>query len=1412
MHIKKQYITDLLEENCSKFPTRFAVKDKFSECTYLELKENAIKIADTLIQKGVKSNETVVLLTQKNVFTVICFWGIIYAGGIPVLLDFDEGYDINKQKIKSLKPNHIILKEAEENQIAIEKKIGIISETILKKSLTSSKIEKQFKSPKISETCYMMTTSGTTGLPKVIQVSHSNLLHYIENSFKVFDSPLFVNSAHVTNFSTDLGFTNVLISLYTSGLLRIFDELESKDPHIFKSILKSDNINFIKTTPSHIDAMIPFFKEEDQITIDKIVLGGEKLPWKIARKIKEIGICNSLFNHYGPSETTIGVLIYPIKKLKNSIESVPIGKPFGEGKAYLVNIKNNIGELYIEGPGVTSGYYNNQDETKEKFFVNELTKQITYRTGDICKIDNNGNFIFLNRNDRQIKVKGYRVELDEIEKNISLNPEVEYTRVNTFINNGRTCIEAFVKTRENSTLKEIQVKEWLKSKLPFYKIPEKIYLDQQIVYTGNGKIDFNSLRGKTKTKINNSEIDFSNWEKSVLHCWEEIFGLTEVDQNFFELGGDSLSAINFIGKLQMLGFNTTLFDLNENPELSKFISLDRKQRTEANNTHKDFENLKLTSSQFEFLKKDEKHLDYYLQTGLFEIIGDLNSDFLSEAVYKTVEIHKDLSLKFFKISDKYFFENNEINPLLFEIFYLRNNLPIANQIIEITKKIASTICLQKGIIFKVALFKDVRSNKNYFFIACHHLIVDAISWKIILNEILSSYELINNKKSKKIVAESLRTVFYNTIKNNDSLEINTPKGLSQIPNQLPADIDISNKNSRSLAIIFPKNISQDLKNNEKINPKGEHVSNVLLSCFISSLYDFYEINKISIDVEFHGRPKLIGKEDVSSSVSWWSTTFPLDFNIKHKSAKNVANFVSTIAEYANTINSNPDIFETQTKTKSDIRFNFLGEFPESFKNPQIKLIPSTIPHCSTRSEENNKEYKIFFTSRFIDNELITDLQFSIDDRFTRSMREFATLFSNKLIKAIYASNSKKYLNQFHLYENSITSVGKSFYRLPVPKSIENKNKFILLTGSTGFLGSHILNELLEEKNTVVCLVRSNEVPKAKSKLLKKMRYYFPSKNFENNSSLKVVVGDLTQENLGMSSTDYKILSEMVDVVVHSAADVNLTKSYEELYNTNIYGTKQIIDFAKKGKKKKLHYLSTLAVSGLSQEDTKCFSESDFNIGQQFISSYEKSKYEAENLLKEEGEKNLDVIVYRVGHIAGNSITAKFQKNSEENRIIQILKGILSLKKVPDLFNEKISFSHVDIVSKMLVAVVTEKVSTSVNCLHLENPNYYSIKEILLMLDRIGYPISIVSNEEFKNSILFFEGGEDRRNIINRYSIWVNRHVSKSRNIVYDSTMSNDFFSHIGIVFPTLNEEWLKMLIDVALSNKPLEKKGKRSII
>jgi thioester reductase-like protein len=1188
-------------------------------------------------------------------------------------------------------------------------------------------------------------------------------------------------------------------------MLRILDREESTDPALFNKLIDEDNISLVKITPSHLLALVGDVQPKYKSPIKNIVLGGEKLSWETVKTILSLGICSNLFNHYGPTETTIGAIACKIEWSSPHFDvtgSVPLGSALGEGRLFLQAGAGDVGELCITGPGVSIGYFDNDIENEKKFFYRQIDgePQWCYRTGDICKALPDGNYEFLYRTDRQVKLRGYRVELGEIELALIAHPDIENVAVCMSDHRRDPVMNAYIKPVGGRVLNAAALRSWMQERMPSYKIPSNFFLYSKTPYNSNGKVDMTALKKMFSSEINpadyEAEIDTLSWAELVEWTWKKMLNKETVSpsDNFFETGGDSLLAIQLIGKLQRCGFAVHIADLNNHPVMSALIALaparasvDTKTPVAGTLQHV------FTFPQQSFLLRNEFNPDAYCQSILLETDNKIRVREMAIALNCLLKSHDQLEMAYRKKGSSYVKEKRPFHGTWLRTSVMDAAKPLTTQIQETSTGLLQEISLAKGSLFVAHVMVDPM-GKDYLFIACHHLATDVISWHIIINDLLEFYEQALHNGLPAIISENIVDQFLHEISPatdfTDPVPF-TPVKIYRLPEPGPAPV--SNVNTVLVnQVVLPTEIAVALKEYDRGKRPGQ-LPGLLLSAIATAMLTVHAMQKISIDLEFHGRPQQQNFPDLSRSVGWWATTLPANIDLEHAGPAACTRLLEEKALVANRLNAMYDRAAYLSAERPGIRFNYLGQFPAVFGNESSKMKPSAFNPGSTRSQEAHEEYKFCFTARFIGDQLIVDMQYQSRYFNNEALQRVNSLFLHELGKGIQPifvnANSGRSLST----GSNMPTLGQPLYNVDqhiVLGSSPARN--ILLTGATGFLGIH-LAEILTSTDAcrIYCIVRGENQRHAERRLENEYQYFFGELPAAARNRIQVIKGDITQEDLGLSPVQLAGLADTIDQVIHTAANVNLLKDYEELRQTNIHPIRSLIALAETGRQKEIHYISTLAVSGyIPGGGHRYFSEDDFDNGQAFVSDYERTKFEAEQMVRQFFKKGGAGSIYRVGHIAADSIHGRFQRNIDQNRIFQVIQGILLLKMIPDTYTESLSFSYVDIVAAAIANSCQDNSMQRPQCLHVDNPQYISFTRVAEMLQQSGFDIEVVDMDIFKQAVARFEGRMNDKKTIDLAAVWIQRAIDFPRKVTYAHRKSIDRMALQGLHFPALSHRWL----------------------
>ena len=348
---------------------------------------------------------------------------------------------------------------------------------------------------------------------------------------------------------------------------------------------------------------------------------------------------------------------------------------------------------------------------------------------------------------------------------------------------------------------------------------------------------------------------------------------------------------------------------------------------------------------------------------------------------------------------------------------------------------------------------------------------------------------------------------------------------------------------------------------------------------------------------------------------------------------------------------------------------------------------------------------------------------------------------------------------------------------------------ILLTGSTGYLGSHILKELIYQTNSkIYCLIRNKNNINTKNRLINKLKFYFGNELIDYiDSRIFVLEADISLPNFGLSEEDYNNLGNKVDMVIHSAAIVDHYGKKDLFEKINVTGTNNIIDFCKNFSIY-LNHISTTSISASLPDSKKkvVFNEHTLYIGQNYSDNiYIRTKFEAEyNILQTMLNSNLKASIYRIGNVSARYADGKFQENSEKNAFLNRIINLSKLDYLPDTFtNLNIDFSPVDICSNMITSLITLKSSYS-KIFHIYNPKLMNLLELINFIRTDNTSIKLISNEKFYDYI------KTKSNILGIINDLTSKSLSYNNNIIMNNTFTINYLKNLNIDWPNIDEIYL----------------------
>ncbi|KAA1242948.1 non-ribosomal peptide synthetase [Aquimarina sp. RZ0] len=554
-----------------------------------ELQKKIDVLANHLINRGVISDSVVGLCVEQSLEMIISIRAIQKIGGryVPINSNWDAKKikDIIKNSIvteNGNQSNNIILFKQEEGEgIDILKKIEHNDITVIPFSenwndndwIKENNTLKELASS--SDLAYIIYTSGSTGKPKGVMVDHSNVVNFL-NAMKS-EYPLTHKDCmiSVTPISFDIHILELFLPLITGAKLTITSSDDAKLPSSLKKVIEEKQGTIMQATPVIWKMLLKSNWTPNRPFI--ALCGGEAMPPEIFKGLKSLTNVSS-WNMYGPTETTV----WSCTENLNTKKSKTIGTPIGNTQIYILE-KDNLnlqpigvpGEICIAGHGVSRGYLNRENLTKEKFIDNPYKEGKLYKTGDLGRWLNDGTIEFLGRIDQQIKIRGFRIELEEIEMILNKYPDIETSVVVLTVKKDVKYLVAYYLSENKTSINSLDIKNYLSEFLPEYMIPSFIRPINEMPLTPNGKIDRKALQlKKIEVKSTNRYIEaFSSIEKQLVTIWKEVLAIDKigVQDNFMELGGNSILSMSLAEKIaKNMKKEVSVVDIFQYPTIQSF--------------------------------------------------------------------------------------------------------------------------------------------------------------------------------------------------------------------------------------------------------------------------------------------------------------------------------------------------------------------------------------------------------------------------------------------------------------------------------------------------------------------------------------------------------------------------------------------------------------------------------------------------------------------------------------------------------------------------------------------------------------------------------------------------------------------------------------------------------------------------
>ncbi len=1034
---KNVNIIDIFQKQVPHFANQIAIRTHNDSITYAQLNIRSNKFANYLIKKGVKPESIIGISLDRSINLIVSIIGILKAG--CAFLPIDTKYPIDRIKyiVENSKLHLIVTNESYKHLFNdFIDKLVLIDSKLAEINSEDDGLVSIYRHP--YQLAYIIYTSGSTGIPKGVSIQDSSLTNYILYAREKFKLK---NNDRVLQFSSisfDTALEEIFPTLISGAELVLRDDFMIGSISTFIDEIKKLGITILDLPTAFWNQLVQDIdqnKLEFSELIKLVIIGGEKVNRSEIKIWQKILSQVRLLNTYGPTEATIVSTDWELTNLEIK-NNVPIGKPISNVKTYVLDehgelLPNGIpGELCIGGVGVARGYLDNAKLTAEKFIPNPYGKtggERLYRTGDLVRYLPDGDIEYISRIDNQVKLRGFRIELGEIEEVLNKYGGIKQAVViiREDKSNNKKLVAYFVSGK--SEIKNEELEKYLSEKLPEYMVPSFFVKLDKIPLTPNSKIDRKALPLPTKSDVVSLE-EFiapgTEKEKLLAEVWQDVLGINEVgiNDNFFKLGGDSIVAIQMIAKAKQKGLQINPVQIFQNQTLQKLAMVAKEVDIVVAEQGLVEGTAPLTPIQQYFFENNFKNPNHWNQSIFLKVNDSLNEEKLKEAVRILLNHHDELRATFEYNKDKW--QQNIKEPpeeIPFEVVDLTatNSDSVKQMVEEYNKKYQASLDIETGPVIKVIFYKISDIESRILFIV-HHLVIDGISWRILIEDMITAYNLllINKKVTLPSKSTSFKTwaEFINEFVSSEKILNEKDYWVKQADkkiDRIEKDFDEKDNLEKSLfnqsTILSKEETNYLLKDiHEKYNTQ---INDILLTGLLLAYNKWKGKRQLLLHLEGHGREQLSQEYDVSRTIGWFTALFPVYLNMKD--AVELSEIIKSVKEDLRKIPNkgigfgmlryllNDEALKNKFKIfdEAQITFNYLGQFDQSVPE-NSPFVMAAESKGADRGLENKRTSLIDVTAVVSQGEMSVSISANKNQFQPESIIEFLTLYKKSLQEII----------------------------------------------------------------------------------------------------------------------------------------------------------------------------------------------------------------------------------------------------------------------------------------------------------------------------------------------------------------------------------------------------------------------------
>ena len=876
-----QLVDKAIAETARRHPNAVAIVDGPRSLTYNELRSRVENLAARLSGLGLGPGDQVGLFTERSVDAIIMMLAILETGAAWLPLDPSLPKGRLNALLEDAKPKFVLAP-------------GALAGRAPGRAI-SLEVDAPLAPPSGSRgdaPAYVMWTSGSTGKPKGVVIPNRALANHAVATAARYELAPGDRVLHFASLAFDVAIEEIVPTLRAGATIVVRSPGDVPTITEFDALLREQRVTVVNLPASYWHewiAEIDRGRVEIPPHLRLAVVGSERLlPASISAWSQHVGSRVRLLNAYGTTETTITSTVYEAgTSASRDAANVSIGKPLPGVRVYIVDSRMQLlpvgvpGEALIGGESIALGYLNQPAETADRFIADPFQESPgarCYRTGDRMRWRQDGNLEFLGRLDEQIKIRGFRIEPAEVEAALRRHPAVTDAAVVAHRVEGRMLLAAFITPREVDVE---HLKTLLAERLPNYLMPSVFVPLHALPRTASGKIDRQALPslvdgaasapGAGRSVSTRAELTLSR-------IWSELLGVPNVgaDDNFFALGGDSILAIQVIARARREGLRLTVRQFLSHPTVSALAGSAEAAGIALAEQGPVVGEAPLTPIQRWFVEQASPEPHHDNQAVLLELSERPNVHALEAAIGQLIQHHDALRLRL--VGDHQRFVAPQ-GPVPFERVVLGNGILLE----EAAAGVQTSLNLTSGPVFRAVLF-EAPGTQARLLLCAHHLAVDGVSWRILLEDLAAAYQ--SHSSGESAVLPPKTTSFKRWAErlfehaNSKQLHAEAERWLAPrilAASRAPIDPGLEGDAQSVVANLSPgetQTLLQAAADAHGARIHGVRIDDLLLAALANAL-EALKPGPWLIDVEGHGREELFDDVDLSRTVGWFTTIYPL---------------------------------------------------------------------------------------------------------------------------------------------------------------------------------------------------------------------------------------------------------------------------------------------------------------------------------------------------------------------------------------------------------------------------------------------------------------------------------------------------------------------------------------------------------